>query len=213
MTDLEDLIVNDHEIFDFVHTATLRNDLDGSSDSVAGVTSSRMSFRAMQQIGFVGVQDEARTFSLPAVNCSSTPKVGWRLIDGDSKDWRILSVEKAVMDTCFQCNCVAINDDDSTPLQVPGVTLSAPVVNPSTSIVVTWTHRKPGATETWEVQRSTSSAFTSPTTTTGTSALLNPTTTLTGLTASTIYYIRVRHTNAEGAGPWSETESRATEAA
>lgn len=61
----------------------------------------------------------------------------------------------------------------------------------------------------YDVQYSTSPSFTSPTTVTGASSPISAT----GLTANTLYYVRVRATNTQGDGEWSTTLSFTTAAA
>lgn len=207
--DLATLITDDHTIFDGIHTVTLKNADGTQSDSVAYVTSGVVGFKALQLIGG-GLADNSQlqSFSLPAANCAFAPKIGYTITNDDSVVWRILSIDQKTLDSRYVCNCVRDKLELSTPLAISSPTISTTAGVGAISI--SWTETS-GATS-YRVEVAATSAFTSPTTTSGTIASIlsgtSASTSITGLTGGT-WYVRVRRSNALGNSPWSDVESLA----
>lgn len=104
---LADAIANDFAFFDAAGTATLV-DFDGVETSVAGVTNSPLSKQRAAMLGpAIGVEDEARTFSLPVANLGSvTPQQGYKIVDDADRVWTVVSCDLKTIDIRWSAVCV-----------------------------------------------------------------------------------------------------------
>ena len=95
----------DYLVFDHAVHITLR--AAGSSLSVAGVTVSRVSNEQLQSVaGTLGVNDVARSFSLPVINLDSiVPVDGATIVDDAGNTWIVISSSLATLGSRCRCVC------------------------------------------------------------------------------------------------------------
>lgn len=127
-------ILDDCELFDAVQTVTLTL-LDGTTESVAYVTSSKLTKEQTRQYGPIGADDEIRNFSLPVQELDSeVPQQDCTITDADGVLWKIRSVEKRTVGTRYLCMCVKTRIQYVVPsLSVP----DAQTTNEDTSKAIT----------------------------------------------------------------------------
>jgi hypothetical protein len=196
-------ILADCELFDAVQTVTLTL-LDGTTESVAYVTTSKLTKEQTRQYGPIGADDEIRNFSLPVNELSSNvPEQDCTITDASGIVWKIKSAEKRTVGTRYLCMCVKTRAEYETVLIPTG--LAATVIS-ETQINLTWTDNS-GNETTFDVQRSTNNA----TWTTIASTAANATScSATGLTTGTLYYFRIRARNAWTQSDWTSSVNKRT---
>ena len=196
-------ILNDCELFDAVQTVTLTL-LDGTTESVAYVTTSKLTKEQTRQYGPVGFDDEIRNYSLPVNELTSkVPEQDCTITDASGLVWKIKSVEKRTVGTRYLCMCVKTRAEYETVLIPTGL---AATVTSETQINLTWTDNSGNETA-FDVQRSTDNATWS----TINSPAANATSySATGLTAGTLYYFRIRARNAWTESSWTSSVNKRT---
>jgi hypothetical protein len=196
-------ILNDCELFDAVQTVTLTL-LDGTTESVAYVTTSKLTKEQTRQYGPIGADDEIRSYSLPVNELTSkVPEQDCTITTVDGLIWKIKSVEKRTVGTRYLCMCVKTRAEYETVLIPTG--LAAASVS-ETQINLSWTDNSGNETA-FDVQRSTDNATWS----TINSPAANATSySATGLTAGTLYYFRVRARNAWTESSWTSSVNKRT---
>ena len=95
----------DFLVFDHAINVTLR--AAGGSQSVADVTVSHVSNEQLQTVaGTLGVNDVARSFSLPAANLAGViPVDGATIVDDAGNTWIVLSSDLATLGSRYRCVC------------------------------------------------------------------------------------------------------------
>ena len=96
----QDYLVFDHGITVTLHAA-------GTSLSVAGVTVSQISNAQLQSVAeTLGVNDVARSFSLPAANLAGiVPASGATIVDDAGNTWIVISSDVATLGSRCRCVC------------------------------------------------------------------------------------------------------------
>lgn len=96
-------IANDHLVFDGVQTITLTKTDDSGTDAVAGVSSFTLNKKQAALLAGMGIEDEARGFSLPTVNVAAgyEPVNGMEFADAAGQQWRMVTVEMKTMGSRF----------------------------------------------------------------------------------------------------------------
>jgi hypothetical protein len=200
---LEADILSDCELFDAVQTVTLTL-LDGTTESVAYVTTSKLTKEQTRQYGPVGFDDEIRNYSLPVNELTSkVPEQDCTITDASGLVWKIKSVEKRTVGTRYLCMCVKTRAEYEAVLIPTGL---AAAVTSETQINLTWTDNSNNETA-FDVQRSTDN---STWTTINSPAAGSTSYSSTGLTAGTLYYFRLRARNAWNQSDWTSSVSKRT---